>query len=59
MKEGSINMIKRLTTEDIDNLDELIEEYLQFLQEKYGQPAFPLKDQLQNHIAQETRSSRH
>ncbi|MFX0115934.1 MAG: GNAT family N-acetyltransferase [Candidatus Hodarchaeota archaeon] len=48
-------MIKRLTTEDLDDLDRLIEEYLQFIQEKYGQPAIPLKEQLQDAIAQNTR----
>ncbi|MFW9916915.1 MAG: GNAT family N-acetyltransferase [Candidatus Thorarchaeota archaeon] len=49
-------MIKRLTTENIDDLDGLIEDFLQFLQEKYGQPAFPLKEQLQDAISQNTRA---
>ena len=49
-------MIKRLTTENIDDLDGLIEDFLQFMQEKYGQPAFPLKEQLQDAISQNTRA---
>ncbi|MFX0114432.1 MAG: hypothetical protein ACFFB3_07780 [Candidatus Hodarchaeota archaeon] len=48
-------MIKKPTIDDMDNLDELIEGYLQFMQERYGQPAVPLKDQLQTVISQNTR----
>jgi GNAT superfamily N-acetyltransferase len=49
-------LIKRLTTENIDDLDGLIEDFLQFMQEKYGQPVFPLKEQLQDAISQNTRA---
>jgi ribosomal protein S18 acetylase RimI-like enzyme len=48
-------VIKRITAENIDDLDGLIEDFLQFMQENYGQPAFPLKKQLQDALSQNTR----
>ncbi|MFX0093369.1 MAG: hypothetical protein ACFFBD_16575, partial [Candidatus Hodarchaeota archaeon] len=49
-------MIKQITLETLDNLTDVIADYVQFLNEEYGRPIFPMKEQIRETLVQKTRN---
>ncbi|MFX0066017.1 MAG: GNAT family N-acetyltransferase [Candidatus Hermodarchaeota archaeon] len=49
-------MIKEITLETLDDLSDVITDFLQFLKEKYGRPEFPFKEQLREQLSRNARN---